>query len=79
MPDDRLELVYAVDERIDIDDFFDLRDWSNRFGVAKWRLREAVLAVGDSAQAVETYLRTSSQRRTDSRRVVYLGNPPARR
>ena len=46
--------------RIDIADDYDLRLWADRFGVDKERLRKAVQAVGDRADAVERFLNQKS-------------------
>lgn len=43
--------------RISLEQAHELRYWSERFGVGEQRLREAVAAVGVSADAVERYLR----------------------
>ncbi|MFK3648602.1 DUF3606 domain-containing protein [Lysobacter enzymogenes] len=43
--------------RISLEQTHELRYWSERFGVGEQRLREAVAAVGPSAEAVERYLR----------------------
>ena len=46
--------------RIDTADDYDLRLWADRFGVDKERLRNAVQAVGDRADAVERFLNRKS-------------------
>ena len=38
---------------------YELRDWSKKFGVSPQRLKQAVAAVGTSASAVEKYLKDS--------------------
>lgn len=43
--------------RIDVHQEYELRDWADRFGVTKEQLKEAVHAVGDSADAVERHLK----------------------
>lgn len=43
--------------RISLEQEHELRYWSQRFGVDEQRLREAVAAVGNSAEAVERHLR----------------------
>ena len=45
--------------RISLEQEHERRYWSQRFGVDEPRLREAVAAVGDSADAVERHLRGS--------------------
>ena len=42
--------------RIDVNEDYELRDWSQKFGVTPERLKEAVKAVGDQASKVEAYL-----------------------
>jgi hypothetical protein len=80
MPDDTLYLIDTEEgEYIDIDDFNDMRYWSNRFNVAKWRIREAVLEVGDSAPAVEEQLRRGARPRRAPHRVIHLEAPASKR
>ena len=43
--------------RINVNQDYELRDWSDKFGVTKERLKEAVQAVGDSADKVQEYLK----------------------
>jgi hypothetical protein len=42
--------------RINVREDYDLRAWSDRFGVDIQRVVEAVRSVGDQASAVERYL-----------------------
>ena len=42
--------------RINVREDYDLRAWSDRFGVDIQRVVEAVRSVGDQASAVEPYL-----------------------
>ena len=42
-------------KRINASEDYELRDWSKKFGVTKQRLKEAVEAVGDSAEKVEQH------------------------
>jgi len=44
-------------KRINVNQDYELRDWSEKFGVTKERLKEAVQAVGDQADKVEQYLK----------------------
>ena len=44
-------------KRINVNEDYELRDWSEKFGVTKERLKEAVQAVGDQADKVEKYLK----------------------
>ncbi|SDY65312.1 Protein of unknown function [Lysobacter sp. yr284] len=45
--------------RISLEQAHELRYWTERFGVDERRLREAIAAVGVSADAVERYLRAN--------------------
>ena len=42
--------------RIDVNEAYELRDWSKKFGVTPERLQEAVKAVGTQASKVEEFL-----------------------
>lgn len=42
--------------RIDVNQEWELDEWSKKFGVTKQQLKEAVEAVGTSAAAVQKYL-----------------------
>jgi hypothetical protein len=44
-------------QRIDVNQDYELRDWSEKFGVSKEQLKEAVQAVGNEADRVEQHLR----------------------
>jgi predicted nucleotidyltransferase len=44
-------------QRIDVNQDYELRDWSDKFGVSKEELKEAVKAVGDDASKVEQHLK----------------------
>ena len=43
-------------QRIDVNEDYELRDWSKKFGVTKDQLKEAVQAVGNESDKVERYL-----------------------
>ncbi|TKD51433.1 DUF3606 domain-containing protein [Sphingomonas baiyangensis] len=43
--------------RIAMGEDYEVRYWTNKFGVSRERLQEAVDAAGNSAAAVEAYLR----------------------
>ncbi len=43
--------------RINVNQDYELRDWSDKFGVTKEELKAAVEAVGDQASAVESHLK----------------------
>jgi hypothetical protein len=45
--------------RINVKQDHELRDWSKKFGVSPDQLQQAVKAVGDRAEAVEKYLKSS--------------------
>lgn len=56
MADDK-KLVGAPDsDRISLSEEHEIRDWTKRLGVGEEELREAVDAVGNSADAVRAYL-----------------------
>lgn len=42
--------------KVNVNETWELEYWSNKFGVTKERLKEAVKAVGTSAVAVQKYL-----------------------
>lgn len=44
-------------KRINVNQDYELRDWSNKFGVSEDKLKEAVNAVGTYADDVESYLK----------------------
>lgn len=46
--------------RIDLDDPIEVQDWTEELGVPEARLREAVAAVGNEAEAVREYLAAHS-------------------
>lgn len=48
-------------KRINVNEDYELRDWSKKFGVSKDKLKEAVQAVGDQAAKVEQYLKGSER------------------
>jgi hypothetical protein len=43
-------------KRINIHEDYELRDWSQKFGVTREELKAAVRAVGDQADKVKDYL-----------------------
>ncbi|MGM9486364.1 DUF3606 domain-containing protein [Ideonella sp. YS5] len=45
--------------RIDVNEPYELRDWSRKFGVSPDELRDAVRAVGTDAEKVEQHLKRS--------------------
>jgi hypothetical protein len=44
-------------QRIDVNEDYELRDWSKKFGVSQEQLKEAVQAVGTESDKVEQYLK----------------------
>lgn len=44
-------------DRIDVNQDYELRDWSKKFGVSHDELKAAVKAVGPMANDVEAYLK----------------------
>lgn len=45
--------------RIDVNQDYELRDWSKKFGVSTEQLKEAIQAVGDRADKVEQHLKST--------------------
>ena len=56
MADDKTNAGAADRARINVNEDYELRDWSQRLGVTPEALREAVKAVGTSAEAVRKHL-----------------------
>lgn len=56
MADDKKEIGGADRTRISLGEDYEVRDWTKSLGVSEEKLREAVEAVGDSADAVRAYL-----------------------
>ena len=44
-------------DRINVNEDYELRDWSQKFGVSPEELKRAVQSVGASVKAVENYLK----------------------
>jgi hypothetical protein len=42
--------------RINVNEDYELQDWSKKFGVSREELKKAVQKVGDSAEAVRKHL-----------------------
>jgi hypothetical protein len=57
MPDDPNLRRPQDSSRIAMGEDYEVRYWTERFGVSRERLQEAVDAVGNSVEAVERYLR----------------------
>lgn len=58
MSDDKTQTGGADRKRIDVNEDYELRDWSKKFNVTPDKLKEAVRAVGTSADAVQKHLRS---------------------
>ncbi len=56
MADDRSKSGGEDRKRINVNQDFELRDWSKKFGVSPEELKKAVEQVGDSAEAVQKHL-----------------------
>ena len=59
MSDDKSKSGGQDRERISLKEDYEVRDWSDKFKVTPERLREAVAAVGDRANAVEEWLKAN--------------------
>ncbi|MFN3439663.1 MAG: DUF3606 domain-containing protein [Acidovorax sp.] len=55
MSDDKTEVVQDRN-LISLNEHYEVRDWTNSLGVTEMELREAVAAVGPSADKVRQYL-----------------------
>jgi len=56
MPDNKSKVGKHDRERININEYYELRDWSKKFGVSREELKKAVQKVGTSAEAVRKQL-----------------------
>ena len=56
MPDDKSKTGKADDIRINIHEPYELRDWSQKFGVTPDRLKQAVQTVGPMVKDVKRHL-----------------------
>ncbi|MBS0343940.1 MAG: DUF3606 domain-containing protein [Proteobacteria bacterium] len=59
MTDDKSKTGGADRRRVNVNEDYELRDWSKTFGVTPEQLKEAVKAVGTSADAVEKHLKAA--------------------
>ena len=57
MPDNLQQRGGRDRELINVNEDYELRDWSKKFGVTKEQLKEAVQAVGNESAKVEQYLK----------------------
>ena len=60
MADDKSKPGGQDRSRINVNEAYELRDWSKKFGVSPEVLKAAVKAVGTSAAAVEQHLKGRS-------------------
>ncbi len=65
MPDDKSKRGGQDRNRININEDYELRDWSKKFGVSQEELKAAVSAVGDSASAVEIHRKANTLEGSD--------------
>jgi hypothetical protein len=56
MPDNKQFTGGQDRQRINVNEDYELRDWSRKFGVTPEELRRAVQAVGDQAEKVKAHL-----------------------
>ena len=56
MSDDKTKTGGQDRERINVNEDYELRDWSKSLNVTPERLKEAVAAVGDRAEKVREFL-----------------------
>lgn len=58
MADDKNQAGGQDRSRINVNQDYELQDWSKKFGVTPEQLKDAVKAVGTSAEAVEAHLKS---------------------
>ena len=58
MSDDKTKAHGQDRDRINVNEDYELRDWSKSLNVTPERLKEAVQAVGDRVEKVREYLRS---------------------
>ena len=58
MADDKTKTGGQDRERINVNEDYELRDWSKSLNVTPERLKEAVAAVGDRAEKVREFLKS---------------------
>jgi hypothetical protein len=56
MADDKKQSGKSDRDKINVNEDYELRDWSKKFGVSKEELKKAVQKVGNSAEAVRKQL-----------------------
>jgi len=57
MADSKTDVGSPDRDRISLSEDYEVRDWSKNLGVSEERLREAIAAVGNSADKVREYLK----------------------
>jgi hypothetical protein len=57
MADDKTKSGGSDRTRINVNEDYELRDWAKKFNVTPEQLKEAVQAVGTSAESVEKHLK----------------------
>lgn len=57
MSDNKNKVGSPDRDRINMNENYEVKDWTKSLGVSKERLQEAVNAVGNSADAVRAFLR----------------------
>ncbi|OBY85905.1 DUF3606 domain-containing protein [Delftia sp. JD2] len=62
MSDDKTKTGGQDRTRIDVNEDYELRDWSKKFNVTPEQLKAAVKAVGTSSAAVEQHLKQSTDK-----------------
>ena len=67
MADDKTKVGGQDRRRINVNEAYELRDWSKKFGVSADRLIEAVQAVGTQADKVQRHLSSGSGRKPAKR------------
>jgi hypothetical protein len=61
MSDDKSKSGGQDRRRINLNEAYEVSDWSKRFGVSEGQLRDAVRQVGDRAEDVERHLKGSKR------------------
>lgn len=67
MSDDKSKRGSADRSRINLDEDYEVRDWTEALGVSKEELSAAVAAVGDSADKVRQYLKSGRSAKSTMR------------
>jgi hypothetical protein len=62
MADDKTKTGQQDRSRININEDYEVRDWSKKFGVSADELRKSVKAVGPMADDVEAHLKKASSK-----------------